>query len=294
MKILHYSLGLPPYRSGGLTKYSIDLMKEQVNQDNEVMLLFPGVMTESEVKITYYRRYEGVTVYELKNPLPVSLMNGISNPKIFMKKCNKEVFYDFFKKENIDVVHIHSLMGLYKEFLEVCNEFGIKVVYTSHDYFGICTKVNFLDYNNKVCENRDLEKCLLCNSKGDDIKKIRILQSKEYRWLKDKGIIAALKNSVIKLKKYKNAFSKDNNDAKENFKPVNREEYIELLQYYNDMFSKINKFFFNSEVAKNLYSKYIDSDSEVISITHSDVKDNRVIKKYDNNIIRIFFTEEQL
>ncbi|WP_289130778.1 glycosyltransferase [uncultured Clostridium sp.] len=289
MKILHYSLGLPPYRSGGLTKYSIDLMKEQVNQDNEVMLLFPGVMTESEVKITYYRRYEGVTVYELKNPLPVSLMNGISNPKIFMKKCNKEVFYDFFKKENIDVVHIHSLMGLYKEFLEVCNEFGIKVVYTSHDYFGICTKVNFLDYNNKVCENRDLEKCLLCNSKGDDIKKIRILQSKEYRWLKDKGIIAALKNSVIKLKKYKNAFSKDNNDAKENFKPVNREEYIELLQYYNDMFSKINKFFFNSEVAKNLYSKYIDSDSEVISITHSDIKDNRVIKKYDNNKLKLTY-----
>lgn len=29
MKILHYNLGLPPYRSGGLTKYSTDLMIEQ-------------------------------------------------------------------------------------------------------------------------------------------------------------------------------------------------------------------------------------------------------------------------
>ena len=32
MKILHYALGFPPYRSGGLTKMCIDLMVQQAKE----------------------------------------------------------------------------------------------------------------------------------------------------------------------------------------------------------------------------------------------------------------------
>lgn len=32
MKILHYSLGLPPYRTGGLTKFATDLMEQQIRE----------------------------------------------------------------------------------------------------------------------------------------------------------------------------------------------------------------------------------------------------------------------
>ena len=42
MKILHYSLGFPPYRTGGLTKYCIDLMLTQNEQGFETALLWPG------------------------------------------------------------------------------------------------------------------------------------------------------------------------------------------------------------------------------------------------------------
>ena len=42
MKILHYSLGFPPYRTGGLTKFNYDLMIEQVKEGNDVALLWPG------------------------------------------------------------------------------------------------------------------------------------------------------------------------------------------------------------------------------------------------------------
>ena len=41
MNILHYSLGLPPYRSGGLPKYTEDLIKEQIVQGDKVGLLYP-------------------------------------------------------------------------------------------------------------------------------------------------------------------------------------------------------------------------------------------------------------
>lgn len=41
MRILHYTLGLPPFRSGGLTRYASDLMEEQTKH-NEVFHLYPG------------------------------------------------------------------------------------------------------------------------------------------------------------------------------------------------------------------------------------------------------------
>lgn len=82
MKILHYTLGLPPYRTGGLTKYSIDLMKSQVSKGQQVFLIFPGRFTISkQTKITHSSIFEGIQVFEIINPLPVSLLGGINEPE---------------------------------------------------------------------------------------------------------------------------------------------------------------------------------------------------------------------
>ena len=43
MKIIEYTLGLPPYRRGGLPRYSLDLATE-LAKDNDVYLLYPGQM----------------------------------------------------------------------------------------------------------------------------------------------------------------------------------------------------------------------------------------------------------
>lgn len=280
MKILHYSLGLPPYRSGGLTKYCTDLMTEQAKSDNEIFLLFPGKMNfikEENVNIKFYKNYRNVKVYELVNPLPVPILNGIRDPKLFTKVCDKSVFKNFLENMKIDIVHIHTFMGLYKEFLEVCRELGIKIVFTSHDYFGLCSKVNFIDNQGILCENLDFEKCAKCNESGDSIKKIKILQSQTYRYIKDKGVID-------KLKKYVN-LNKNSNLSKENQSNIQNsdkvDKYIDLSKYYNSMFKYIDKIFFNSELTKSIYQNYIDIDGIVIPITHKGIKDNRKIKNYN-------------
>lgn len=41
MKILEYTLGLPPYRRGGLPEYSKDLSNE-LAKTNQVILMYPG------------------------------------------------------------------------------------------------------------------------------------------------------------------------------------------------------------------------------------------------------------
>ena len=56
MKILHYSLGLPPYRAGGLTKYCMDLMKVQQEAGHQVEMRWPGVLSDGETKVIQKKR----------------------------------------------------------------------------------------------------------------------------------------------------------------------------------------------------------------------------------------------
>ena len=167
MRILHYSLGLPPYRSGGLTKYSQDLMVTQQQNGNEVILLFPGSINYKYPKtnIHFSEIWNGISVYEIKNPLPVPLLYGIKEPNSFIDNTiiDIEDFIKFIEKVSPDIIHIHTLMGLPIEYIQIAKEHKIKLVYTTHDYFGLCPKVNFMDWNNNFCEMNNAEKCFKCN-----------------------------------------------------------------------------------------------------------------------------------
>lgn len=284
MNILHYSLGLPPYRTGGLTKYSFDLMKEQVINGEKVYLLFPGKITffDGRTSIKYYKNNYGIRAYEIVNPLPVPLLNGISEPQNFMKFCDKKIFKDFLIESDVEIVHIHTLMGLHKEFLEACKDLNIKIVYTTHDYFGLCTKVNFIDDQGNLCEEKELERCLKCNKSGYSMKEMKILQSPTYRFIKDKGIISKLKPLVKRIRNNKRT-SLVNHNIELKVKKEDKNLYIKLADYYKHMFNYIDVFIFNSTVAKEVYGKYLDKiNGEIISITHKDIKDNRKIKIYND------------
>ena len=146
MKILHYALGFPPYRTGGLTKYCIDLMLTQAEQGHEVALLWPGRITivKKKPEIHKGRNWNGIESFEIINPLPVPLDEGILDVDAYIKKGDETVYSKFLQDYSPDVIHIHTLMGLHKEFIHAANELGIRTVFTTHDYFGLCPKVCLL------------------------------------------------------------------------------------------------------------------------------------------------------
>ena len=122
MKILHYSLGFSPYRSGGMTRYVEDLMAVQ-KKEHEVGLLWPGQMCLLNRRITIKRHKDvsGIKSYELMNPLPVPLLEGVRDIRAYMGKGDLAYFLEFLQKEKPDVIHIHTFMGLTKT---VSNHFG--------------------------------------------------------------------------------------------------------------------------------------------------------------------------
>lgn len=184
MNILHYTLGLPTVRSGGLTKYATDLMIMQ-SERHTVTLLYPGGYNPfiRSKELIHKPAYGKIQVYAMQNPVIVPILYGISNPYAIIndsKHISREELESFYRQVRPDILHLHTMMGLSLEFLLFLKEKGVKVVYTSHDYFGLCPKVNFINQEGLLCPEASGERCALCNATAPSSTFLRIRNS---QWL---------------------------------------------------------------------------------------------------------------
>ena len=153
MKILHYALGFPPYRSGGLTKFCVDLMVQQAREGHSVAMLWPGQMRFISKKVTIKKQKsekvkdQNIQSFEIVNPLPVSFDEGIADIATFTKNGGKKAYEELLDEFQPDVIHVHTLMGVHKSFLETAKNKKIRLVFTAHDFFPICSFIPIHRYN---------------------------------------------------------------------------------------------------------------------------------------------------
>ncbi|MBU3179833.1 glycosyltransferase [Clostridium psychrophilum] len=263
-------------------------MKNQIKNGDEVSLLYPGsFLLNAKLRLIKNKPYKGISVYEILNPISIPLLSGIPNPEDFLKNVDVNIYIDFLTQLGVEVIHIHTLMGLNKELIEAAKKLNIKTLFTSHDYFGICPKVNLINLQGSICKNYDNGKnCIACNENGYSNSLVFLMQSKLYRYLKNSSIIK-------KLRSYKHKLVRNKNHALSNAKVIEDKKnesapsasaYVNLRKYYVDILNNIDFIHYNSSVAKLTYEKYIDNEnSRVLNITHSNIKDNRIQKKSNSN-----------
>lgn len=294
MKILHYALGFPPYRSGGLTKLCVDLMVQQVKEGHTVAMLWPGQMGFVNQKVAI-KKHENVKLstqdilsFEVINPLPVSFDEGIADIAAFTKNVEAEAYKRLLDDFQPDVIHVHTLMGLHKSFLEAAKEKKIRLVFTAHDFFPICPKVTMFRHG-AVCDCvRDCEDCGVCNATALSMNKIKILQSPIYRELKDSEIVKKLR------KQHRDGYLSEST-ADDTANPVGTaDDYKKLRNYYYSLLKLMDMIHYNSSVTKKVYESVFDlPNSCIVVITHSDIKDNRKVKDYSNDGLRIRYLGPQ-
>lgn len=282
-KVMHYSLGLPPYRTGGMTKFCTDLIQREREMGYRVSLLWPGRIktTSKRTKIREQKKLHGIENFEIYNPLPVSLNAGINRVDEYTKTCeNPETFEKIIDEQKPDVIHLHTLMGIHREFLESAKKKGIRLVYSTHDYFGICPRI-ILFREGKVCDTvESCENCPVCNTKAISPVKIKMLQSHFYRKIKDTKLLKAIRVN------FKGRFfhEEEEQTAVENMAPVS--DYVRLKDFYKNMFNNIDYFHFNSSQTGEVYRKYLDKcEGRDISIFHNDIIDRREKNEMGDKII---------
>lgn len=286
MRILHYSLGFPPYRSGGMTKFCMDLMREQYKDGHTVALMWPGQMGANGKELSVHDRgpdkLSGIHSFEVINPLPVSYDEGIADFQAFMKDGGSQVFEEMLEGYQPDVVHIHTLMGLHKSFLKTVKGCGIRLVFTAHDFFPICPKVTMFRHG-MICESiESCKECGVCNATALGMNKIKILQSPLYRTLKDASIVKKMR------RQHRDRYLSES-IVDDSASPVGTaEDFKSLRHYYGSMLSLMDMVHFNSTITKNAYERIFKLlDNCVIPISHSDVVDHRCKRRFSTDKLRI-------
>lgn len=288
MRILHYALGFPPYRSGGLTKFCMDLLCQQNRDGHQVAMMWPGQMGFVKKSVCVKNRGMvnigdvSITSYEVINPLPISYDEGIADIQHFIKNVDKGTFRNILSEFKPDTVHVHTLMGLYKGFLEAVKEYGARLVFTAHDFFPICPKVTMFR-SGEICQSvQSCGECGVCNTTALSMKKIMILQSPLYRELKNSVVVKKLR------KQHRDAYLSEST-ADLNTTPVGTpKDYKALREHYYSMLQMLDLIHYNSNVTKTIYEEFFELPRNcVTSITHSDISDQKVTKVFKVDLLRI-------
>lgn len=296
MKILHYLLGVPPIRSGGLVKYALDLAAAEQKIGDEIVLLFPGKNSflQRRLEIRKSKALKWANAYEIHNTLPIP-EKGIKDVKPFIQDDSSEedesVYKDFLLLIKPDIIHVHSLMGISKKFFLMAKELGITIIYTTHDYFGICPKINLL-YEQHVCLNQSGDNCSICCRNIKDTEKLDTILYKAYMKLISIEMFRNImqKEKIVEMvSKLKKQLERKSRKCDNSVIEQNNSDYRLLKKYYLEIFQNIDIYHFNSRQAEDIFRKNIEIKcGRVIDIAHKDIKDERHKKNF-GNILRISY-----
>ena len=277
MNILHYSLGLFPNRQGGLVRYSTDLAIMQSKTEN-VFYLMPGKLgiVDKRVKIVKGNNHKSLHIYKIENALPIPLFAGIKDIAMYTKKVDSAVYERFIMDNNVDVIHIHTLMGLHIEFLRAAKDIGVPIFMTTHDFFGICP-ITTLYKNGDVCKSNCIcDDCFECSQSAHSYLKLAVGQSEVYKKLKKSSIVSKMrKNALADTSESRTRVSVSDTDIP---------NYKKLDKYYKDCFALIDYFLFNSNQTKVVYEAHLGAlPGEVIPLLLPTIKDKRKNRDFLKN-----------
>ena len=289
MRILHYSLGLPPFRKGGMTQYCIDLMRFQSELGHQVGILWPGNFRgdrwKSKIKQKPdYQLEKGkfAANFFIANALPVPLIDGISHIEIFASRRPLNDYDSFFAKNKFDVLHIHTLMGLPREVLVAAQKKGVKLIYTSHDYFGICPKTSLVFNNTNCVDPYTCSFCEVCNLTALSDIKLHFLQTQLYKKVKQSKIVRKLRMQHIQT--INNTYNKDGLIKDENRRDGGR--YKALREFYYTYFKMIDVIHFNSSNTRKVFNCFLNMNDKAttISISNAQIEDHRTVRKINHEL----------
>lgn len=259
---------------GGSVRYAYDLMLAQSRRGHNVYSLVCGdtLFHTKRARIKYVGNSDNIEVYKITNPLTPTMIYGVRNPESQYKDIliDANQISNFIVKNKIEIFHMHTMMGLHRSIVELIKGLNVKIVYTTHDYHGICPNYNMLSPDGKLCLKRNGEKCKLCNIDSPSELSLRLANSNLYQALKKTRYGGLIKKLITFPSAFKSKAEVDQSNVE------SAQYYDKLLNYYKAYFSLIDNFHYNSQQSKEIFQKILpNSKGKAIPVVTAAISDNR-------------------
>ena len=179
MKILYYNWDrIDGHAGGGVTVYQKNLLAEMSKMDNvELYFMNAGFLYDNKglrILKTQNSFGERVQSYEIVNSRVLApVQQSGKNLSIYLSDTKvMDIFREFVNAHGpFDVIHFNNLEGLSLKVLRLKKEFTeTKFVYSVHNYFPVCSRVN-LWKDEKTgqahnCDKKDYKECIACYKKN--------------------------------------------------------------------------------------------------------------------------------
>lgn len=272
MRILHVTLANPWKHNGGLNRYCAELAEMQRKLGYSVDILFPSELFP--IKKIYIKKFDD-GLFGICGALPIAITYGVDEPTRYTKSCNAKVYLDFLNEFRPEIIHVHSIMGIHKEFFAAAKKLSIPILFTTHDYYPLCFKCTLLQNDGALCGGRDFQKCAECNqNKGLHIWQQILLQSRLYHKLKSLPYANKLKRQEMQR-----VFI-ERDDRHLSIRKETCNSFRNLGIYYDEIMSYMNIIHANSYMTREIYqSAYPKLACCVIPITHNNLIRKSHIRK---------------
>lgn len=204
---------------GGVNVYQKNVIDYLINNtDNEVFFLSSGIYYNvfskkiriMESKNTYGDKCRTYRLYNSPSMAPVKAI--YEDLSTYLDDTDTyDVFLEFVKKNNIEVIHFNNIEGLPLKCLKIKEDCpDINVIYSLHNYFMFCPQVNLYYKDTHTCEGCtdgvSCSKCLAGNVGGRQFRiyyKIDTILEKLHMEKQSDKIKLFFKNLYSKLKSNK-------------------------------------------------------------------------------------------
>jgi len=174
-RILYYNWA--PYfqkklEGGGVSIYCRNLIDYLAqSKDYQINFIYSGFdysyfPKQPYLRKIYNKRHPQVETFSIVNspiPAPSSLSfdNPLGNVKnLQLEKCFEQLLTE---QQPYDIIHFHNLEGLTANCLKLAKESGAKVVFSLHNYWSICPRVDLWKLENSACDDYfDGRACVAC------------------------------------------------------------------------------------------------------------------------------------
>lgn len=253
-------------------QYAYDLMTEQAKTENVYALVCGDTLFRAKkCRIVKSKRRGRIRVFKILNPTTPSLLYGVSDPD--SQTRNVDVDFSnvrgFILKYNIEIFHIHTFMGLPKDVVKYIKSLGVRIVFTTHDYYGICLRNSLINNFGEPCDGPTDLKCAKCNVCTLSDRRLRLANSYLYTFLKRFRRV-----SLFAKKRTKNHTVP--NSIAVNLSRNIITGYADLLNYYKEYYGLIDSFHFNSSQTREIFTKFIpDIRGRVLPVITGSIIDRR-------------------